>query len=185
MPNKEKIIRSFFIQTQKCLILIGMPGSGKTTLGKAIASKLSWAHVDTDFIFQAWWGTDLETILKTIGLDGFLKAEEEIILSLKLNRCIISTGGSVVYSKKGMHYLQKLGYIIYLHANLKTLQDRIAKNPERGMIIKPNQNLEDLFNERSPLYERYAHFTISTEAPLNQNIKEIITWLSQQKNEKF
>jgi len=172
------IKRTFFLQQGKSIILIGMPGSGKTTLGRALAKKLSWAHVDTDFILQAWWGIDLETLRNKLGLKKFLQAEEETILSLKLNRCVISTGGSVIYSPKAMEYLKRLGHIVYLQASLKTLKERIALAPLRGLALKPGQTLEDLYKERTPLYEQYAQFRVHTEKSLTTCLDEILAWLN-------
>ncbi|MDQ7032965.1 MAG: homoserine kinase [Desulfonauticus sp.] len=186
MPSNlfDPIKRSFFQQKQKCIVLIGMPGAGKTTIGQILAKSLSWAHVDTDFLLQSYFGTDLETLRQTLGLENFLQAEEKIILDLKLNRCVISTGGSVVYSSQAMHYLQQLGYIIYLQANLQLLQARIQKNPNRGLAIKPGQNIEQVFKEREPLYKKYSQFTITTETTIDNTVREIIQWLSLQQNEK-
>lgn len=182
------IKRPFFAQEGKSLILIGMPGSGKTTLGKALAQKLSWVQVDTDFLLQAWWGIDLENLRNILGLKKFLKAEEDIVLNLKLNRCVISTGGSVIYSDKAMAYLQRLGVIIYLKAPLKALQTRIAKAPLRGLALKPGQSLADLYQERTPLYTKYAHFSLNTTKPLTWCVDTILTWLKKHKEfqrEKF
>jgi len=156
-----------------------MAGAGKTTLGKALAQKLNWLHVDTDYLLEAWWGTELETLRKTLGANDFLRAEQEIILQLKVKKTVISTGGSVVYSEQAMNYLRQLGKIIYLQASQETLEQRIKQNPKRGLIIQPGQTIADLVAERTPLYQKYAQFSIHTESNLDQNLEQILTWLKK------
>lgn len=166
-----------------CAILIGMPGSGKTTLGRIISSKNNWAWVDTDYLLESWWGMPLQAIRDRLGLKGFLKAEEEIICSMKFYKTIISTGGSVVYSKKAMEYLHSLGGIVYLRANIDTIRKRLGDTSARGLAKTGHQTLEDIFLERSPLYQKSAGLVVDTDAEdPEKNAEIIVSWLKKRKN---
>ena len=153
----------FYTHKQQCITLIGIAGSGKSTLGKLLSQSLSWAHVDTDNILEAWWGTNLQSIHDHLGVEDFLLAEEKIILDLKLNRCVISTGGSAIYSQAAMNYLKTLGPVIYLQANIQTILNRVQDVSTRGLVMKKGQTLEELYLERLPLYEQYADFVVKTD----------------------
>ncbi|MCF8104638.1 MAG: shikimate kinase [Desulfohalobiaceae bacterium] len=146
-----------------CLCLIGMPGSGKTTLAGALSVRLGWAWIDTDQLMEAWFGVPLQKIRDRLGLSGFLKAEEETVLGLGIKRGIIATGGSVVLSQTAMHFLKKIGNIVYLQADPRVLEHRIGPKPDRGLIIQPGQTIHDLFQVRDPLYQRYADLKIRTD----------------------
>ncbi|WP_084301533.1 homoserine kinase [Desulfonatronovibrio hydrogenovorans] len=162
------------------LILIGMPGSGKTTMGRIISRKTGLAWVDTDYLLESWWGMPLQAVRDRLGLDGFLKAEEELVESMNFFRTIISTGGSVVYSVRAMKRLEELGRIVYLKADLETIQQRLQNTSTRGLAIKPGQSMADVFLERRPLYKRYARLTIDTDlAGPEQNADKIIKWLER------
>lgn len=160
--------------------MIGMAGSGKSTLGKLLSQSLSWAHVDTDWLLEAWWGTNLQSIRDHLGLKGFLQAEEKVVLDLRLNRCVISTGGSVVYSAPAMDFLKSLGPIIYLHAELQTILKRVQNVSTRGLAMDKGQTLEDIYLQRKPLYEQYADFVVSTDQNSPQECVQLIEqWLKK------
>lgn len=159
---------------------MGMPGSGKSTLGRIISRINGWAWVDTDYLLESWWGMPLQAIRDQLGLKGFLKAEEEIVCSMKFYRVIISTGGSVVYSPPAMDRLAVLGRIIYLRANLETIKYRVMDTSTRGLAMNNNQTLDDVFSQRSPLYEKYADLVIDTDTHQpGQNAEQIISWLEK------
>ncbi|MDZ7762017.1 MAG: homoserine kinase [Desulfovermiculus sp.] len=145
-----------------CLIFIGMPGAGKSTLASALARRIGWACLDTDHLMEAWYGLPLETLGQTLGREGFLLAEEKTLLSLDVNRCVIATGGSVVYSPRAMQALKRNGVIIYLQADYPTIAQRVDQHPERGLIMQSGQSLHDIYLERQTLYERYAELVVST-----------------------
>jgi len=160
-----------------CISLIGMPGSGKSTLGTMVAREMAWAFVDTDHIMEAWFGLVLEEIRNRLGRERFLQAEERTILSLNVNRSVIATGGSVIYSHPAMQALKNRGVVIYLQADYETIQHRVAQNPERGLVLGINQTLLDLFQERTPKYETYADLRIRTdELSLQRCARYIREW---------
>jgi len=163
-----------------CVVFIGMPGSGKSTLGRLISKKIGWAWVDTDYLLESWWGMPLQAIRDSLGLENFLKAEEKIVSSLKFYKTIISTGGSVIYSPLAMDRLAELGRIIYFRVKLETIKSRLKDTSTRGLAKKADQTMEDIFNQRKPLYEKYAGFIIDTDTDgPEHNADKIISWLEK------
>lgn len=157
-----------------CVTLIGMPGSGKSTIAALLAQKSGWAFMDTDLLLESLYACRLQDIVDSMRRDEFLDAEEQMILSLKANRCVIATGGSVVYRPEAMSRLSELGLIVYVETGLECLKDRIALNPQRGISIAEGQSLEDLFLERRGLYSRYADFTVNSELLRADECAELI-----------
>ena len=149
--------------TTPSIVLIGMAGAGKSTIGKELARKLGFGHVDTDHILEAWWGMDLQSLTESLSRDRFLAAEARMIQSLDIKRSVISTGGSVVYDHASVEHLRSLGPCIYLKAGLPTIEQRIARAPHRGLAIAPGQTIEELYAERKRLYERSADMTVRTD----------------------
>lgn len=145
------------------LVLIGMPGVGKSTVGVVLAKHLGLNFIDTDLRLQARGGGRLQQIIKERGLDGFLDLEEKIILDLKETQSVIATGGSVIYSPLAMEALRRTGYLIYLKISLPQLQQRIDDIGQRGVIIEKNQSFADLYASRTRLYEQYAELTIDCD----------------------
>lgn len=142
------------------IILIGMPGVGKSTLGVLLAEAMGMTFIDTDTIIQEREGRPLQEVLDSKGVDGFLEAEEQALLSLRTNNAVISTGGSVVYSQRGMAYLKDGGLTVYLSAPYLEIEDRLDNLSTRGVVIKPGCSLRDTYDERVPLYEHYADLTV-------------------------
>ena len=142
------------------IILIGMPGAGKSTCGVLAAKILLKNFFDTDLLIQNLEGKRLQEIIDEKGLDYFRAAEESAILSLDINGTVIATGGSVVYSERAMEHLRKLGKIIYLHLDYETMEKRIKNLSTRGLVLKSGNTLKDMYDERLPLYEKYAQCTI-------------------------
>jgi shikimate kinase len=142
------------------IILTGMPGAGKSTVGVILAKTLGMNFIDTDIVLQENSGRMLQEIINTDGIDAFLKAEESIIVSLQCTNTIIATGGSVVFSEKSMKYLKKKGIIIYLSVSYEELVQRIKNITTRGIVLAADQSLLDMYNQRIPLYEKYADRTI-------------------------
>ncbi|MCF8086157.1 MAG: shikimate kinase [Desulfohalobiaceae bacterium] len=149
-------------QDSRCVSLIGMPGSGKSTLARELSGFLGWPWLDTDHLLEAWFGVGLETLKERLGREEFLRCEEELVLDLWVTRCIVATGGSVVYSDAAMRKLQNIGPVVYLQADPEVISSRVARFPERGLIMQPGQNLSQVHAERKPLYEAYADFTLDT-----------------------
>ena len=144
----------------KNIILTGMPGAGKSTVGVILAKTLGMNFIDTDIVLQENAGRILQEIINTGGIDAFLKTEERSIVSLECENTIIATGGSVVFSDKSMNYLKKKGIIIYLYISYEELVQRIKNITARGIVLPADQSLLDLYNQRLPLYEKYADRTI-------------------------
>lgn len=164
------------------LILIGMPGAGKSTVGKFLARALGMDFVDTDHLIEARWGRTLQEIIDLEGLEVFRRKEEETILDLNLDGYVIATGGSVVYSPKAMAHLKELGNILWLDLPLGDLEIRLEGATEgRGIVRDPSQSLADLYHERKPLYERYAQLRVSTHGKTDQKVAdEILEALSNE-----
>lgn len=161
------------------VILIGMPGSGKSTCGVLAAKFLLKNFYDTDLLIQSRENAKLQDIIDTKGIDYFLKAEEDAILSINLNATVIATGGSVVYSEKAMEHLKKMGKIVYLHLGYGAMCDRIKNIATRGVVVREGNSLRDMYDERLPLYEKYADCTIicdgNTVEQTSQMIAETVT----------
>lgn len=138
------------------VVLIGMPGCGKSTCGVLAAKALLKNFFDTDLLVQNFENKRLQDIINENGIDYFLQAEEDAILSLNLHGTVIATGGSVVYSKKAMEHLRSLGRVIYLHLSYDAMDNRIHNITTRGVVLKNGNDLVDMYNERLPLYKKYC-----------------------------
>ena len=144
----------------KNIILTGMPSCGTSTLGRMLAKDLGYAFLDTDDVIIQRNGCPLKDILDNEGLDGFIRREEEAVCSVTAERTVIATGGSVVYSPKAMEHLKSMGRVVYLCLDYNEVERRLGDLHERGVAIAPGKTLRDLFNERTPLYEKYADLAI-------------------------
>ncbi len=153
------------------IILIGMPGVGKSTIGVVLAKKLGFSFVDSDLLIQEREGRLLHTIIEEEGLDGFNCIENEVNASIERENSVIATGGSAVYGTEAMKHLKEIGLVIYLELPYKELVNRLGNLEERGVSMKKNQTLEDLMAERRPLYEKYADITIDC---YEKQIREIV-----------
>ncbi len=136
--------------------LIGMPGSGKSTVGVLLAKALGYGFIDTDLVLQRREGMLLQDLLDRRGIDAFLDAEEAAVRALDCARCVIAPGGSVVCRTGAMERLRELGPVLYLRVPLAELERRVNNITTRGIAMAPGQTLKDLFALRAPLYERYA-----------------------------
>jgi shikimate kinase len=142
------------------IVLIGMPGSGKSTVGVILAKRASRDFVDTDILIQCSVGRSLQDIVDTEGHMILRRIEEEVILRLECNNHVIATGGSAVYSQAAIEHLRLSGVIVFLEIDLASLKRRVHDYETRGLAKRPDQTLEDLFDERSSLYSKYADITI-------------------------
>lgn len=145
------------------IILIGMPGAGKSTVGVILAKRIGFHFIDTDLIIQAQKKCRLQQIIDTQGLESFRKIEEQMLLNLHPEHSVIATGGSVIYCEKGLEALGKTGFLIYIHVPLTALQKRIADMGQRGLVMAKEQTFAQLYEERTPLYKKFAELTISGE----------------------
>ncbi len=170
-------------KSKKNLILIGMPGVGKSTVGVVLAKRLGFRFVDSDLVMQERSGRLLHEIIEELGVEGFWKEEEEINISIDTDRAVIATGGSAVYGAKAMEYFSQIGTIVYLQLGYDALKERLGDLAQRGVTLRPGQDLRSLLEERTPLYEKYAGLTIACEG---KSIREIVEEISneQRKLEK-
>ncbi len=156
------------------IILIGMPGAGKSTVGVILAKTIGMNFIDTDLIIQERYNTLLQDMINNKGIDSFLRKEEESILSLECNNSVIATGGSVVYSPVSMEHLKKLGKIIYLKLTCEEVVSRINNIKTRGIVIEKGQQLSDVFVQRTPLYEKYCDVIVNCSGVDIESIVERI-----------
>ena len=143
------------------IVLIGMPGAGKSTVGVVLAKALGMQFIDTDILIQERAGRMLQEILDEDGPDAFRRIEEEAILSLHPRRAVIATGGSVVFSGDAMAHLKSAGSIVYLEISYAEMEARLKNITTRGILLLPGQNLRKMYDERISLYETYADLTVA------------------------
>ena len=167
------------MKSRSNIILIGMPGAGKSTLGVLLAKSLSRPFIDTDIHIQAGEGRSLQAIIREKGIRRFKELEESHILSLNVEGHVIATGGSVVYSRKAMEHLKDNGTVLLLDLAMPLLTKRIEDIDARGIVRAPGQNLDLLFRERKPLYEQYADVRIPCDHKGHEElIREILAYLA-------
>jgi len=151
------------MKANKNIVLIGMPGVGKSTIGVLLAKRLNYSFLDTDIYIQTREGKSLQQIIQAHGSAGFCDIEERYVLSVNVSAHVIAPGGSVVYRQKAMEHLQTNGLIIYLELALENLKKRLDDIDARGVVIGPDQKLDDLFAERHSLYLKYADSRVMTD----------------------
>ena len=144
----------------KNIVLIGMPGAGKSTIGVVLAKALKKKFVDTDILIQEETGRLLQDILDTDGPDVFRRIEEETIRAHQFRNTVIATGGSVVLSRKAMEHLKRNGVIIYLNVSFAEIKRRLKNITTRGIVLEKGQTLHAVYDLRVPLYEQYADITV-------------------------
>ena len=173
------------------IVLIGMPGVGKSTVGVILAKVLGYQFVDADLVIQEQEGRLLHEIIAQDGTDGFIEVENRVNASIEAHHAIeashavIATGGSVVYGKEAMEHLAEIGTILYLEVPYAALEKRLADIKGRGVVLKEGQDLHDLFLERTPLYEQYADIRISEEGlNVEQTVEQIIEKLELMNNNR-
>ncbi len=147
---------------KKNIVLIGMPGSGKSTIGRLLAKELNMQAIDGDAIIEENEGMKLQEIINLHGNDYFTALEEKVLSNINCENYVISPGGSVCYYPKAMQHLSEIAEVVYLKVSFYELQKRVKNLDSRGIVFKPGQSFEDLYNERTPLYEKYAGFIIDS-----------------------
>lgn len=157
------------------IVLIGMPGVGKSTVGVILAKVLGCQFVDSDLVIQKEEGKLLKEIIEEVGPEGFIEVENRINASLEARHSVIATGGSVVYGKEAMQHLKEIGTIVYLSLPFDEINKRLSDIKGRGVVLKEGQDLKDLYEERTLLYEAYADIQID-ESGLNieETIERIV-----------
>lgn len=139
------------------IILIGMPGAGKSTVGVVLAKRLGYRFVDSDLVIQEKYGKLLHELIEENGVEGFWKIENDVNASLETHNSVIATGGSVIYGEGAMEHLRRMGTVVYLKLPCEEITERLGDLNARGVTLMPGQTLSDLYEERVPLYEKYAH----------------------------
>lgn len=161
------------------IVLIGMPTSGKSTCGVLAAKALLKNFYDTDLLLQGLESSRLQDIINEKGIEYFMSAEEKAIMSLTVDATVIATGGSVVYSERAMAHLKELGKIVYLHLSYDSMVERLTNITTRGVVLKNGETLRDMYDERLPLYEKYADITIDCDAnTIEDTVSQIVSAVS-------
>lgn len=145
------------------VILIGMPGSGKTTIGTELSEKIGYGYVDSDSVIVAREGKRLNELIEAVGREKFLDIEAKVNSEICADRCVLATGGSVIYRDYAMEKLKTLGRIVYLKLSYETIAGRLGDLKKRGVALKEGFTLKDLYEERVPLYEKYADITVELD----------------------
>ena len=148
------------------IVLIGMPGVGKSTIGVILAKVLGYQFVDSDLVIQKEEGKLLKEIIAEVGPEGFIEVENRVNAGLQVENSIIATGGSVVYGKEAMEHLKEIGTVVYLSLPYEEINKRLSDIKGRGVVLRNGQTLKDLYEERTVLYEKYADVRID-ETGLN------------------
>ena len=159
----------------KNIVLIGMPGAGKSTVGVILAKSLGMQFIDTDILIQERAGKMLQEILDEDGPDAFKRIEEETILSLQPRHAVIATGGSAVCSRNAMAHLKSAGVVVYLEIAYDEMEKRLKNITTRGIVLLPGQSLRGMYDERIPLYEKYADLTVAcSDEDLESVVRRVI-----------
>lgn len=162
------------------LILIGMPACGKSTAGVVLAKATGMAFLDTDLLIQEKEGKLLQQVIDEEGMEGFLKLEEDTLLSIETDHTVIATGGSAIYSKDGMEHLKTSGIAVYLQTPLELIEKRLYNIHSRGIAMRDGETIKDLYHRRVILYETYADYIVNVERlSVEETIEEIITLLGK------
>ena len=166
------------------IVLIGMPGVGKSTVGVILAKVLGYQFLDADLLIQQQEGKLLKDIIAEVGTDGFIEVENRVNAGIECSNTIIATGGSVVYGQEAMEHLKKIGTVVYLEVPFSILEKRLSDIKGRGVVLRDGQTLYDLFMERTPLYEKYADLRVSEEGMNVEQTVELLVDNLQKLNNK-
>lgn len=166
------------------IVLIGMPGVGKSTVGVILAKVMGFQFLDADLLIQKQEGKLLKEIIAEVGTDGFIAVENRVNASIDCTDTIVATGGSVVYGQEAMEHLKQIGTVVYLKVPFSVLEKRLSDIKGRGVVLKDGQTLYDLYMERTPLYEKYADICISEEGLGVEQTVEVLVEKLQSLNNK-
>lgn len=161
----------------KCVILIGMPGVGKSSAGVVLAKVLGYRFADCDLIIQEKTGKLLKDLITEKGIEGFIQTENNINKALDMENTVIATGGSAVYGQEAMNHLREIGTVVYLKASYDDIKARLGDLKGRGVVVKDGQTLKDLYDERTPLYEKYADIIVEEKG---QSIRETVLMIERE-----
>ena len=168
------------MNSNKNIVLIGMPGVGKSSAGVVLAKALGYHFVDADLVIQSEEGKLLSEIIEEVGNEGFLQIEDRINSSINVQKSVIATGGSAIYGENAMKHFKETSNIVYLKASFETINARLSNLKGRGVAIKANQTLKDLYDERCVLYEKYADLTVSLDGlTIEDTIRKIVPIINE------
>ena len=162
------------------IVLIGMPGVGKSTIGVILAKILGYKFIDADLLIQEKHGKLLKDIIAERGIEGFIQVENDVNKSIDTHRAVIATGGSVVYGQEAMEHLSEIATVIYLKLELGALKRRLGNLTKRGVVLHKGQTLKDLYDERIPLYEKYSDIIVDEHrCTVEQTVQKIVDKLEE------
>lgn len=164
------------------IVLIGMPGAGKSTVGVILAKILGLDFLDSDLLIQSQEKRLLIDIIEQDGLESFIETENRINASIMAERTIIATGGSVIYGRAAMEHLREIAVVVYIRLSYHTLKRRLGNISQRGVALRNGQDLCGLYEERCPLYEKYAHVIIDGE---NKGVEEVLDAIEEKTKKEF
>ena len=153
------------------IILIGMPGCGKSTIGVLLAKNLAYGFLDSDLVIQEQSGRKLQDMIDEMGPEAFSAFEDAVNATLIPHNTVIATGGSAVYGARAMEHFKEIGTVVYLNASYETIEKRIRNFATRGIVIPEGQTFRDVYNERTALYEKYADITVDVDADIADEAK--------------
>ena len=151
------------MQKKSNIVLLGMPGSGKSTVGVLLAKSCKKKFVDTDLVIQEKEGRLLSEIIKEEGLDRFVEIENRVNAGISAENSVIAPGGSVIYGEEAMKHFQDIAEIVYLKLSYQSVARRLGDLTKRGVVVRPGQDLKSLYEERCPLYEKYADYVVECD----------------------
>lgn len=160
---------------RKNVVLIGMPGAGKSTVGVVAAKRLGFRFLDSDLLIQDEYGKLLHELITEHGVEGFWEIENKVNASIDVKQTVIATGGSVCYEEEAMKHLSEIGVVVYLKLSYESLEERLGDLNARGVTLKEGQTLRDLYEERIPMYEKYALVTIKCEGKELREVAEEVS----------
>lgn len=153
------------------IVLIGMPGAGKSTVGVLLAKAMNYEFLDTDILIQKENGIKLFEIINEKGLDEFLRIENDVLARIDADKTVIATGGSAIFGQEAMEHLREIGHIVYIRLSCEEIIRRVNNIKTRGIAMKKGKTMEDVYKERVPLYEKYADIIVDGE---NTTIEEAV-----------
>jgi len=151
-----------------------MPAAGKSTIGVILAKVLGFSFLDTDLLIQEQEKCLLKDIISRDGLEGFIAIENQVNQAINAANSVIATGGSIIYGKEAMEHLREIGIVVYIKLSYETINSRLGNIKQRGVVFREGQTLESLYEERCPLYEKYAHIIIDSEDLGTEELMEMI-----------
>jgi shikimate kinase len=175
----EACVRERDYVMKDSIILIGMPGAGKSTVGVVLAKTLGYDFIDTDIVLSRRLGMTLQEYIDRFGIEAFLKAEEQTALSIASSSTVIATGGSMVLSEASMKHLNDSSTMVFINVPLEELVRRLRNIKTRGIALRPGQSIEDLYRQRQPLYIKYADFTVPEASGKVPDLEALVTEIMQ------